>query len=294
MSLNNLKSLFRVKLDIGSAVLFLFVIFLLTFILGIYIGRIDPSQDLDTFQNILLGVILVSLIPIVVSLTSFIIKEEASKLSRTQLEEKEKEIENRDKKIESLKTAHHRRLSIIYRVKGFIDKSENHIKDVNLSELRRDLENQILELQKEEEAAKKIIAWLSEQTNKVLLMQHATKEAMSALNLDDFRHYRGAIETFKKDIFRCIEWLQASLTEGFPLRVRASKLANSIYKLPGELNNHKIALRAIERHPILREKANGTTTLNKLIDDLIYELDNEIKFSGGANRLTHISQRSSR
>ena len=293
MNLNNFKSLFKGKLHIGSATVFLSIIFLFTFCVGIYIGRIDPLKDLDTVQFVLLGIILVILFPIVGMLTGFIVNAEARRLSGDRLKNKQKEIDKKDREIDNLITAHQRRLSIIYNVKEFIDESENHIKDENLSDLRMDLVNQISELQKEEEAAKDILSWLSEQKNKVVLMQYATKEAMSALKLKDSSPYKRAIEIFKKDIYRCITWLQASLAEGFPLKVTASKLASSAYRLPGELDNHKNALHAIEKHPIILEKAKESITLNTLIDDLIYDLENEIK-SDKAIRLTHISQRSSR
>ncbi|NEZ54131.1 hypothetical protein [Adonisia turfae] len=272
MSLNKLASPPRKRFDVASATVFLIFIGVGIFALGWFIGSITQSnQDLNRTQQ----VVLFSLIPTFGSLiftsTQFIVKENAKTLAKNMIAQKEQEIKEIEDDLHKVNIIAEERKEIISKVKDFIDDNEDQLVSTEkLDSLREKLINEIRKIEEEKNAVKEIIAWLSDHQNKMQLVKDAFREVARANAISYFD--RNLVISFRQDLYRCLVWLQSSLVEGVERQVRISDLASAI-ELPRGIENYKVALRAIEKHPAITSRIKDSYRIPKLIDHLIVELD---------------------
>jgi hypothetical protein len=260
MILNKLRNLSRRKnnASITSASIWLMLIFAFVFVFGWWIGSIDPKSSLNAHHTILLTVILPILATIVIALTNFILKETAQKLA-------EGELKVKDQKIEELQQITRGRIKILRHVKDLIGRE---LSEDKLANYRQEISSEIETLEEEERAAQELFSWLSEQNNKIALMNFAFMQAMR-VNQVSYSTHKMELSKFKEDIFRCLEWLQDSLFKGTPHYVDVTQVANSASILPGGLNNHRNALHSIESNPQVVKIIGDSQNLKLFIDILI-------------------------
>lgn len=275
MNLNRIVRALSQPQPVSYATVWLTVLFLFVFLVGCFIGSIDPLKELNTLQATMLGIILAILSSIVANLTKFLINEEARKLASDKISEQKEVIANKDNLINNLETTNQRILTLILRVKEFISESENQSEEKDLEQLRRQVMDNILAIEKEEEVARNLADWLEIDSNRTTLMKHAVNEAATNFDIKDLS--KETVKLFKRDIFACIQWLHTSVKERAAYRVKVNKLAQSANLFSNGLENHKNALRAIELHPYIYELTKDTKMFSEFINILIYHLESEVK-----------------
>lgn len=274
---------------VSFATVWLVLLFLFVFLCGYFLGSIDPLKELNTIVAVMITVTL-ALLGLVGSLTKSLIRAEADKLASDKISEQKEIIADKDNRIHGLEVNNQRILMLVTRVKEFISEGENQSEKQELEQVRRQVMDNILAMEKEDKSARNLANWLMISSNKVVLMEYGIQEAMPNVDIDIKDLSKETVELFKRDIFECIQWLHNSIEERVAHRVKVNRQAQSAKLFSNGLENHKNALRAIQMHSHIYELTKDTKMFSEFIDILIYHLEAELKAASNLSKVSYLKR----
>ncbi|MEP0855274.1 hypothetical protein [Trichocoleus sp. DQ-U1] len=230
--------------------------------IGYEIGRIPDKNELVLEREKIIYPFLLGLIPLAAAALNYFINTQIEEQSKTIIEEKEKECEN---KVKSYAINHLRTLGLVeieLRKSNEPVATECLLKVNSFKEIFKNYVNNY-------EVSQEIVKWLDNRKEREKLLEKIVAETLRKNNISAMSSVSRA---FSQDIGRCVNWLRDSIDVLDKRRVYPPEMTTALSKIGNNFKPYKDALTAIKLDDELQQRSGNTGIIEHYLDELIKEL----------------------